>query len=157
MKARIRPNWDEYFMTMAVVASMRGTCDRRYVGCVIVSPDNQVICTGYNGSSPGAAHCSDAGHLMHKGHCVRTSHAEKNAIGQAAKHGKSTWGAKIYVTTHPCPGCLVDLAAAGILEVVHLEAYHEAEDSISTVLAAEAGMTITQFVGRELWKQPINR
>lgn len=157
--ARKRPNWDEYFMTMAVVASMRGTCDRRYVGCVIVSTDNQVVCTGYNGSAPGAPHCCDegVGHLMHDGHCVRTIHAERNAIAQAAKHGKSTDGCKIYVTTHPCPGCLVLLAAAGIHHIVVLEAYHEEEDEVSAILARDARIHIEEYEGEPLWERPIER
>lgn len=159
MSDRRRPGWDEYFMTMAVVASTRGTCDRRYVGCVIVTPDNQVVATGYNGSAPGAPHCidEDVGHLMHEGHCVRTIHAEQNAIAQAAKHGKSTRGCKIYVTTHPCPTCLLILAASGIHHIIHLEQYHAEDDSVSAILARDAGIRIEEYQGARLWDQPIER
>ncbi len=152
-----RPNWDEYFMTMAVVASLRGTCDRRYVGCVIVTEDNQVVSTGYNGSAPGAPHCSEMGHLMHDGHCVRTIHAERNAIAQAAKHAKGTDGCRIYVTTHPCPGCLLILAAAGIHHIIHLEPYHDDEDEVSAILARDAQIHIEEYRGERLWERPITR
>lgn len=148
---RPRPNWNEYFMGMAVWASKRATCDRRHVGCVVVSQHHQVVCTGYNGSAPGAPHCDDMGHLIHDGHCVRTIHAEANAVAQAAQAGKSTLGCVIYVTCHPCPTCLMLLAAAGILDVVYLEPYHLEEDCVSTVLADAAAMNITQYEGNKSW------
>lgn len=152
-----RPNWDEYFMTLAVVTSTRATCNRRHVGCIIVSKTNQVLSTGYNGSAPGAAHCDDIDHLMHDGHCVRTIHAEANAVAQAAKNGISLSGSRIYVTTHPCPTCLLLLASAGVKDIIHLEAYHAEEDDVSTKLANDAAIIIKKYEGRELWTSAIER
>lgn len=151
----MRPDWDEYFMTLAVVASTRATCDRRHVGCVIVDENNQIVATGYNGSLPGAPHCTDEGHLLFEGHCVRTTHAEANAIAQAASAGKSTSNCTIYVTTHPCPNCLKLLTASGVRLIVHLEAYHREEDEVSSVLAEQAHVSIVQYNGRALWESPI--
>ena len=147
-----RPSWDEYFMGMAVWASKRATCDRRHVGCVIVTSTHQVVCTGYNGSAPGASHCDDVGHLMHDGHCVRTIHAEANAIAQAAQSGKSTAGCTIYVTCHPCPICLMLLAASGVTRIVYLEEYHPADDDVSHTLAEDAAIIIRQFSGERRWE-----
>lgn len=140
----MRPSWDDYFMMIARVTALRGTCDRRRVGCVITDTSNRIICTGYNGSAPGAPHCDDSGHLMHDGHCVRTIHAEANAIAQAAFSGKSIAGGRIYVTCHPCPTCLMLISAAGIFEIVYAEDYHPEEDDISAVLAHDAMIHIRQ-------------
>ena len=84
--ARTRASWDEYFMNIAREVATRSTCDRKYVGAVIVR-DQSILATGYNGSIRGLAHCDDDGHLMEDGHCVRTVHAEANAIVQAARNG----------------------------------------------------------------------
>ena len=138
----MRPSWDEYFMTMATIASTRSTCNRRHVGCVLVDRNRQVVSTGYNGSSPGADHCDDVGHLMHEGHCVRTIHAEANAVAQAAKSGKSVDDCTAYVTTHPCPNCLLLLSASGVSEVVYMEVYHEKKDKITRQLASNAGVNL---------------
>ena len=143
----MRPSWDEYFMGMAVHASKRATCDRRHVGCVIVTSTNQIMCTGYNGSAPGAPHCDDVGHLINDGHCVRTIHAEANAVAQAAQWGKSIAGCRIYVTCHPCPVCLMLLASAGVNHVVYTQDYHAEEDAVSTILARDAGLRIRQYRG----------
>ena len=153
----IRPSWEEYFMHLAVIANTRSTCDRRRVGCVIVDRYKQIVSTGYNGSAPGAAHCDDVGHLMHNGHCVRTIHGEANAVAQAATQGKSTRDSIAFVTTHPCPVCLMLLASAGITRVVHLEAYHHEEDSVSYILAEDAAITIKKYDGRCLWKEGVER
>src|SRR5215470_5595454 len=83
---RPRASWDEYFMAIAREVSTRSTCDRKHVGAVIVR-DKMILTTGYNGSIRGLAHCDDEGHLMEEGHCVRTVHAEGNAIVQAAPNG----------------------------------------------------------------------
>ena len=93
----VRPNWDEYFIDVVKAVAKRGTCNRGRTGCVIVK-DNQILATGYVGSPIGQPHCDDAGHLIERtkhldgverDHCVRTIHAEVNAIIQAAKHGIS--------------------------------------------------------------------
>ncbi|MCB0159778.1 MAG: dCMP deaminase, partial [Caldilineaceae bacterium] len=92
MSSTPRPSWDEYFMDIAFTVAQRSTCDRAHVGCVLVR-DRRMLCTGYNGAPAGLPHCDEVGHLMIDGHCVRTLHAEQNAIIQAALHGVSTQGA----------------------------------------------------------------
>jgi deoxycytidylate deaminase len=78
----MRPDWDSYFMKIAYAVSERSTCDRALVGCVLVL-EKRILTTGFNGSPAGQEHCDEAGHLMVDGHCVRTIHAETNAIIQA--------------------------------------------------------------------------
>jgi len=114
-----RPNWDDYFMAMVRIVSMRGTCDRLRAGAVLVKK-NRIISTGYNGSPPGLPHCdNDAGHLLEEGHCIRTIHAEHNAILQAATvSGVNTGGATMYSKYNPCMHCSKYIVAAGIKRVV---------------------------------------
>ena len=88
----MRPDWDSYFLKIAYAVSERSTCDRAFVGCVLVR-DKRILTTGFNGSPAGQGHCDELGHLLVEGHCVRTIHAETNAIIQAALHGVSTRGA----------------------------------------------------------------
>jgi dCMP deaminase len=121
---RVRASWDEYFMNIAREVSSRSTCDRKFVGAVIVR-DKSILATGYNGSIRGLAHCDEEGHLMEDGHCVRTVHAEANAIVQAARHGVRIEGASIYVTASPCWGCFRLLANAGIAKVYFGEFYRD--------------------------------
>ena len=119
-----RKTWDEYFMDIAQLVATRATCDRKHVGAVIVR-DREILATGYNGSIGGAAHCDDVGHLMVEGHCVRTVHAEINAIAQAAKHGHHINGAAIYVTARPCWNCFKVLANSGIKNIYYYESYRD--------------------------------
>src|SRR3972149_3897915 len=91
-KTKKRPTWDEYFLKLAMLASERSTCPRMHCGCVLVK-DRFVLATGYNGSIPGQPHCEDEGCLIVDGHCVRTNHAEINALVQAAIHGVNIGGA----------------------------------------------------------------
>ena len=109
-------------MQMAHLVATRATCDRKHVGAVIVK-DNRVLSTGYNGSLPGAPHCDTDGHLMVDGHCVRTVHAEANAIAHAAKHGVPLDGSTLYVTASPCPTCYKLAVSAGIQRIVYDEYY----------------------------------
>src|SRR6056297_575244 len=104
-KKYIRPTWDEYFMNIVDVVRTRGTCDRGRAGCVIVK-NNRIISTGYVGSPIGLPHCDDVGHEMHTvthpdghqtRHCIRTTHAEQNAICQAARNGTPLENSTIYV------------------------------------------------------------
>jgi dCMP deaminase len=101
----------------------RSTCDRAHVGCVLVL-DKRILTTGYNGSPAGQPHCDEVGHLLVDGHCVRTIHAETNAIIQAALHGVSTKGATCYVTHYPCINCAKALINAGITRLVYETAYN---------------------------------
>lgn len=122
--ARARASWDEYFMNIAKEVSTRSTCDRKHVGAVIVR-DKSILATGYNGSVRGLGHCDDEGHLMEDGHCVRTVHAEANAIVQAARNGMRIDGASITVTASPCWGCFRLIANAGIVRIVFGEFYRD--------------------------------
>ncbi len=122
--APARASWDEYFMGIARQVATRSTCSRKHVGAVIVR-GRMILATGYNGSISGLDHCDQVGHLMEKGHCVRTVHAEANAIVQAAKSGTSIEGAGIYVTASPCFNCFKLIANAGIRRIAFNEFYRD--------------------------------
>lgn len=112
-------------MLLVRAAASRATCRKTVdgVGCVLTDTDGRVLATGYNGSVPGAPHCEEIGHLILDGHCIRTVHAEANAIADAARRGTATAGAIAYMTMKPCHSCLKLLAAAGIWKVVFAEFY----------------------------------
>lgn len=120
----MRKSWDEYFMAIAREVATRSTCDRKHVGAVIVR-EKMILATGYNGSIRGLPHCDDEGHLMEDNHCVRTVHAEANAIVQAARNGMRVEDAGIYVTASPCFGCFKLVANAGIRRIVFGEFYRD--------------------------------
>jgi dCMP deaminase len=124
MTQRLRASWDEYFMAIARVVATRSTCDRKHVGAVIVR-EKMILTTGYNGSIRGLSHCDDDGHMMEDGHCVRTVHAEANAIVQAARNGVRLDGADIYVTASPCFGCYKLIANSGLTRIVFGEFYRD--------------------------------
>lgn len=134
----MRPSWDEYFLKLAMLASERATCPRMHCGCVLVK-DRYVLSTGYNGSLPGSPHCEDEGCLVVDNHCVRTNHAEMNAICQAARHGMSLDGATAYVTNMPCTTCSKALIAAGIRRVVVFSDFH---DTLAGRFFAESGVQL---------------
>ena len=123
MPAR-RADWHTYFMSIARQAATRSTCDRKHVGAVIVR-DKTILSTGYNGSLRGLPHCDEAGHLMEGGHCVRTLHAEANAIIQAAKNGVRIDAGTIYTTASPCFPCFKLCANAGLARIVFGEFYRD--------------------------------
>ena len=133
-----RPDWDEYFLKLAMLASERATCPRMHCGCVLVK-DKNVVATGYNGSIPGDVHCEDGGCLVVDNHCVRTVHAEMNALVQAAKRGHSIEGSTAYVTNMPCTTCAKALIAAGIKRVVIFSEFH---DTMATEFFAKANVRI---------------
>jgi dCMP deaminase len=133
-----RPDWDEYFLKLAMLASERATCPRMHCGCVMVK-NKEVVATGYNGSIPGDEHCEDIGCLVVDNHCVRTVHAEINALVQAAKRGHAIDGATAYVTNMPCTACSKALIAAGINRVVIFSDYH---DTLATEFFDKAGVKI---------------
>jgi len=129
----VRPSWDEYFLSLLEPLGRRGTCDRGRNAAVIVSPRNTIIATGYAGSPPGLPHCDDIGHLMRtviyedgrqQQHCVRTLHAEENAILQCAKDGVRLEGATIYTKMVPCWNCAMRIIRVGIKRVVAQKRYH---------------------------------
>jgi dCMP deaminase len=119
-----RPAWDIYFLKLAMLVSERATCPRMHCGCVLVR-DKRILSTGYNGSIPGDGHCEDVGCMIVDNHCVRTIHAEMNAILQCSTHGISTEGATAYITNMPCTNCAKSLITAGIKEIVIFSDYHD--------------------------------
>ena len=120
----VRASWDEYFMAIALQVATRATCDRKHVGAVLAR-DRSILATGYNGSIRGLEHCDEAGHMMEDGHCVRTIHAEANAIVQAARNGVRIDGASIYVTASPCWNCFKMIANAGVVRIGYGEFYRD--------------------------------
>lgn len=134
-----RPSWDDYFMSQAELVASRSSCDRAAVGAVVVL-NKTCIATGYNGSVAGLTNCDESGHLLEEGHCVRTVHAEMNALLQCARHGRATDGATIYATHYPCLNCMKSILQAGIKRIVYLNDYRN--NPISAKLASEAGVDI---------------
>lgn len=139
--ANHRPPWDQYFMEIAQTVAQRSTCDRAHVGAVI-ERDRRILTTGYNGSPAGLPHCDDVGHLMIDGHCVRTLHAEQNAIIQAALHGVNIQGATVYVTHQPCLNCAKMIINSGIKRVVYAGNY---PDENSRQFLSEAGVSLVHL------------
>lgn len=133
----IRPSWDEYFMDLANTAAKRATCDRGRSGCVVVR-DKHVLVTGYVGTPKGMAHCDEVGHLFKKvyhedgtvtQHCVRTVHAEQNAICQAARRGIALDDGTLYCKMTPCRTCAMLIINCGIVRVVCEKKYHAGKES----------------------------
>ena len=135
----MRKDWDSYFIEMAVLASERATCERLKVGAILVK-NKRVIATGYNGSPSNSPHCIDVGCKIVDNHCVRTIHAEQNALFQCARYGVSSEGATIYCTHFPCLLCTKSIIQAGISEVVYLNDYKN--DNYAIELLQEAGIKI---------------
>ncbi|MDP7566429.1 MAG: dCMP deaminase family protein [Candidatus Marinimicrobia bacterium] len=119
-----RVSWEEYFMNIAREVATRSTCDRKHVGAVIVR-GKTILATGYNGSIRGLAHCDEAGHEMENTHCIRTIHAEANAIVQSARHGVRLEDSEIFITASPCYDCFKLIANAGINKIYFGEFYRE--------------------------------
>ncbi len=128
-------------MQIAFTVAQRSTCDRAHVGAVLVR-DRRILTTGYNGSPAGLPHCDDVGHLMIDGHCVRTLHAEQNAIIQAALHGVSIQGATAYVTHQPCLTCAKMIINAGIRQVIYAGDY---PDEASRAFMHDAGVALISY------------
>ena len=119
-----RPTWDNYFMEIALQVSKRSTCDRKHVGAVIVR-DKVILSTGYTGSIRGVKHCDEIGHLIENGHCVRTVHAEVNAVAQSSMNGTNINNSSIYLTASPCWPCFKILANSGIKKIYFGEFYRD--------------------------------
>jgi dCMP deaminase len=133
-----RLNWDDYFMSIAVLASQRSPCSRLNVGSVVVK-NNRLISMGYNGYIPGAPHIS----RIHDNHEQSIIHGEINAITDCAKRGSSLDGAKLYVTHYPCINCFRTIAACGIKEIIYLEDYNN--NPIVEELAKDSDIIIRQL------------
>ncbi len=151
-----RPPWDEYFLNIMEEVGKRGSCDRGRAGCVIVK-NKHILATGYVGSPPGLPHCDEVGHLMRKVtyedgeermHCVRTIHAEQNAICAAARFGISLEGSTLYVKMEPCEVCTRLLIAVGIKRVVCKNKYHGAKKSLE--MFKKSGIKVEYLSDKEL-------
>lgn len=132
-----RPSWDEYFIEIMHAVGTRGTCDRGRVGSVIVK-DKRLISTGYVGAAAKCKSCDEVGHEMHtvvqedgtqSRHCIRTAHAETNAIVQAARLGIPTEGSTLYCMMTPCYACAKNIINAGVVRVVAEKDYHAGTQS----------------------------
>jgi dCMP deaminase len=144
----MRPSWDEYFLGLVDQVAARATCDRGKSGCVVVR-DKRIICTGYVGSPSGLPHCDESGHELKqmidedgttRRHCVRTVHAEQNAICQAARYGLPLEGTTLYCSMEPCRVCAMLIASSGISRVVAKRRYHAGQETRD--LLAGAGVTL---------------
>lgn len=133
----IRPTWDEYFQEIRTAVAKRATCDRGRSGCIIVK-DKQILATGYVGAPAGLPHCDEIGHLMKEvlhedgtksKHCMRTAHAEMNAITNAARNGVKIEGATVYCQMTPCRTCAMAIINAGIKRVHCIRKYHAGKES----------------------------
>lgn len=133
-----RLNWDEYFMSIALLASQRSPCSRLHVGSVIVK-DNRIISMGYNGFISGAPHIS----RVIDNHEQSIIHAEINAITDCAKRGVSLSGAKIYITHYPCLNCFKVIASCEIKDIVYLSDYNNSP--IVSQLASDSGVKLTKM------------
>ncbi|TET20821.1 cell division protein DedD [Candidatus Bathyarchaeota archaeon] len=150
MKECKRPSWNRYFLDLCEAVSKRATCDRGRSGCVIVK-DKRILTTGYVGSPAGLSHCNEIGHDMRKvfddagnvtQHCVRTLHAEQNAIIQAAKFGVSIDGATLYCKMVPCRPCAMMIINSGIKRVVAEKHYHAEADTVKMFKDAGIGLVV---------------
>jgi len=153
-----RPSWDEYFMQITFQVAKRSTCPRAAVGAVIVRDkrilttgyvivrDKRILTTGYNGAPANLPHCTEVGCLMVNGHCVRTLHAEQNAIIQGALHGVDVSHSTIYVTHQPCLTCAKMIINAGIERVVYGGRY---PDDLAQQFLKEAGVELVKFEVKE--------
>jgi dCMP deaminase len=130
----------------------RATCDRGKSGCVVVR-EKRIICTGYVGSPSGLPHCDEAGHDFKqvidedgtaRQHCVRTVHAEQNAICQAARYGLSLAGTTLYCSMEPCRVCAMLIASSGISRVVAKRRYHAGQDSRDILAGAGVVLDVVE-------------
>ncbi len=133
-----RISWDEYFMSMALIASSRSSCSKLHVGSVIVK-DNRIVAMGYNGHIAGAVHNTHE----RDGHEMSTIHSEMNAIADCAKRGVSLADGTIYVTHYPCINCFKSIASCGVKEICYLNDYKN--DPLVAVLATDSNISIRKY------------
>lgn len=143
-----RPSWDRYFLDLAEVVSTRATCDRCHVGAVLVDRDHRIVATGYNGSPAGLLHCDDAGHdlveIDGRQSCVRTLHAESNALDYA---GVRAAGCTLYTTVSPCFDCAKRIVNSGIIRVIYRDFYSSRMSERVLGFLAAAGVYAVKFEG----------
>ena len=157
----MRPSWDEYFIKLVDEVAKRATCDRGMSGCIIVK-DRRILCTGYVGSPPGFSHCNEDGHLLKKvidedgtirQHCMRTIHAEQNAICQASRYGIPLEGTTLYCSMEPCRVCAMLIISCGIKKVVAKKKYHAAHETRELFTNADVELIVLDDVTEEYEEQ----
>lgn len=131
-------------MQIAELVATRATCDRLHVGAILVR-ERMIISSGYNGSPRGTDHCDDAGHYLNNGHCVRTVHAEVNAVLQAAYHGISTKDTTLYTRYFPCEHCVKALVNAGVKRIVYRELYKNLDQPFAKKLLKQAKVALVKL------------
>lgn len=138
-----RPTWPEIMMAQALLWSRRATCPRLHAGVVFANDDHQVVASGYNGSLAGMDHCYDVGCLMVEGHCLRTLHAEENAISFANRANRSLQGCSAYITARPCQKCTKLMIQNGIVVIRYWKPYNtdQIDDQVEKMLQ-HAGVPI---------------
>lgn len=136
-----RISWQQYFMAQCHLIAERSTCTRLMVGAVIVR-NNRIIASGYNGSVADGTHCIDEGCYVVDNHCIRTVHAEANALLQCARFGIATENTEIYVTHYPCVHCCKQLIQAGVKAVYYASDYRNHD--LAVKLFSEANIKTEQ-------------
>lgn len=146
-----RPNFRQYLYNLVDSVAERATCDRGKSAAITVI-DGRILTTGYVGSPPGLPHCDDVGHLIRKvehtdgqtrEHCIRTTHAEMNAIAQAARFGVSLHGADLYCTMMPCFDCAKLIVSVGIRFVYTKNDYHASHNTTELFKKTNTGFYIS--------------
>ena len=140
---------DEYFLAISNIVAARATCDRLWCGCVLVV-DREIVATGYNGAPSGMPECDEVGHLLVLGddgrkHCVRTVHAEQNALYQARKRVPNLVGVTAYVSATPCEKCLLELLHCGVKRIVCGSVYRNVERKEMTARLTAAFGAIIEY------------
>ncbi|MBK3493349.1 ComE operon protein 2 [Viridibacillus sp. YIM B01967] len=144
-----RITWDQFFMAQSHLLALRSTCTRLAVGATIVR-DKRIIAGGYNGSISGDDHCIDKGCYVVDNHCVRTVHAETNALLQCAKYGTPTNGADLYVTHFPCLPCTKSIIQSGIHNLFYATDYKNNEYAIELFKQAGVNLVHVPFDERKI-------
>lgn len=151
-RAHYRPSWDDYFMAIVKIVAARGNCDRLYTGAVLVK-NNRIIATGYNGAPPGLPTCTEVGHLLEDGHCVRTVHGEHNALLQAARiSGPSAEGGTLYTKYSPCIHCAKYIVATGVKRIVIGKIYRSPQ---ALDMLKEAGLEVVLYHENPEWQKEL--
>ena len=144
-----KPNWDDYFYAITRIISTRSSCDRLHAGALLVK-DKRIVASGYNGAPPGLDNCDEVGHLLEDGHCVRTIHAEHNALLQASRlQGASTDGTTLYTLYSPCIHCAKYIVACGVKRVVYGKTYRNAG---AIEYLKNAGLVVEEHKENKTWQ-----
>jgi dCMP deaminase len=140
-----RPSRDAVFMEIARVLRTRSSCRRGKVG-VVITRDNRIVASGYNGAPPSAPHCFELGCAVLEDHhvlgCQRAIHAEVNAIAFAARAGVSTADSTMYCTAGACLKCAQQVISAGVIRFVYGNPYRLPE---GVSLLIEQGIEVVRY------------